>query len=567
MLEGTLAAQVVERTAGNPLFAVQLVADWVQQGLLHLGPSGFALRPGRAAALPDSLHELSQAQIAGLLEGLPEQARDLLERAAVLGRVVDEVEWAEVSDDPTGKWRHGSRQALSIEGARLRRELVERLIDRRLVEETESGFAFGHAMLRESLERAAEESGRAVVHHRACAEMLQRHLDAGMADVAERLGRHRVAAGDFEGAIGPLLAGVDERLRTTGYRPALSLLGFTEEAMRQRRLASSDRRWGRAWLMRSELFRLLGDLDEAERWAARVDEGAGAHGWTDLRLQAALLRVEVALSRNDADLAEIVLNGIERDFPERDPATRARALMLRADVRDARRDTDGAARLREQALSLFRRSGNDAMIAQCLRAMTLAPLRAGEHARARAMFEEARSLFDKVGDRYGVAACLTGLGEALRAAGDLAAAETAYARSLAMFESIGSPAAAVTRCNLGIVAVARNDWDGARRPFEDARADLEGTDRREFLAAVHAGLLGCAAADEDWTSWDAHYQALVSTLESTRTADPDIAWLAERAADVVAPRDSRRGQALLRIAMQQWRRLGQGVPAHELEDR
>jgi hypothetical protein len=33
-LEGALATQVKERTAGNPLFAVQLVGDWVQRGVL-----------------------------------------------------------------------------------------------------------------------------------------------------------------------------------------------------------------------------------------------------------------------------------------------------------------------------------------------------------------------------------------------------------------------------------------------------------------------------------------------------------------------------------------------------
>ena len=56
-LEGSLAAQVEERTGGNPLFAVQLVGNWVQEGLLlRIGDTGFELRPGVEPQLPDDLH-------------------------------------------------------------------------------------------------------------------------------------------------------------------------------------------------------------------------------------------------------------------------------------------------------------------------------------------------------------------------------------------------------------------------------------------------------------------------------------------------------------------------------
>src|SRR5262249_24794304 len=42
-LAGALASRVEERTAGNPLFAVQLVGDWVQRGILEPGPRGLRL--------------------------------------------------------------------------------------------------------------------------------------------------------------------------------------------------------------------------------------------------------------------------------------------------------------------------------------------------------------------------------------------------------------------------------------------------------------------------------------------------------------------------------------------
>ena len=39
-LSSDLARRIEERTGGNPLFAVQLVRAWVQQGLLAVGPEG-----------------------------------------------------------------------------------------------------------------------------------------------------------------------------------------------------------------------------------------------------------------------------------------------------------------------------------------------------------------------------------------------------------------------------------------------------------------------------------------------------------------------------------------------
>ena len=47
-LDGDLAAQVVERTGGNPLFAVHLVGEWVRCGVFQVGAIGFALRIGVA---------------------------------------------------------------------------------------------------------------------------------------------------------------------------------------------------------------------------------------------------------------------------------------------------------------------------------------------------------------------------------------------------------------------------------------------------------------------------------------------------------------------------------------
>ncbi|HEX5714963.1 MAG TPA: AAA family ATPase [Thermoanaerobaculia bacterium] len=92
-LSGELAAQVEERTHGNPLFAVQLVGDWVLRGVLEVGETGFVLRPGEEARFPDDLHQVWSARVGRLLDGSPAGSREALEIGAALGPDVDREEW------------------------------------------------------------------------------------------------------------------------------------------------------------------------------------------------------------------------------------------------------------------------------------------------------------------------------------------------------------------------------------------------------------------------------------------------------------------------------------------
>ena len=88
-----LAASIEERTAGHPLFAVQLVGDWVQRGRLVPGPDGFELADpsgalGGSLDLPRSLTDLWGQRIALLLAGR-ERWRPALLLGAALGNEVD----------------------------------------------------------------------------------------------------------------------------------------------------------------------------------------------------------------------------------------------------------------------------------------------------------------------------------------------------------------------------------------------------------------------------------------------------------------------------------------------
>ncbi|MFT4626541.1 MAG: hypothetical protein ACI8PZ_005218 [Myxococcota bacterium] len=94
-LNDEAAERVADRAGGNPLFATQLVADWVDRGVLEVQPDGFGLPPGVHLPLPDAIADLWAGRLETALSGFRQEARTALEFAALLGVEVDDALWAE----------------------------------------------------------------------------------------------------------------------------------------------------------------------------------------------------------------------------------------------------------------------------------------------------------------------------------------------------------------------------------------------------------------------------------------------------------------------------------------
>ncbi len=225
-----LAGEVERRTAGNPLFAVQWVGDWLARGLLRRGPTGLALRADAQVELPRDLREQWSARVDWLLAtAAPEAARGL-EIAAVLGQEVDARDWEE---------------ACASAGASASADLVDILLDLRLVSPLPGGgWSFTHGMLRECLVLRAADAGQLPQTHRACARMLEGRTGR---EVRERLGRHLVGAGEWSEALEALLDGVRRRVDTGDYGLARSLLAERDggQLPGPRRVRPAPRRVGR----------------------------------------------------------------------------------------------------------------------------------------------------------------------------------------------------------------------------------------------------------------------------------------------------------------------------------
>jgi tetratricopeptide (TPR) repeat protein len=538
-LDGDLAAQVEARTGGNPLFAVQLVGDWVQRGVIQVGETGFVLRPGSRAPIPDDLHQVWVGRVARLLAGQPPEAQEALEIAATLSPFVDREEW---------------EGACRAAGIACPSRLQEELVTGRLALRTEEGWAFVHAMLRESVEQQAHEAGRLAGHHRACAAMLQERRAGGGRGVAERLGRHLLLAGDWEAAVAPLLAGARERRETSDYPAALSLLAERETALHQLGAPAADARWGKGWVLRARIHLHLGELAEVFRWSERAGAESGPD-WGGTLSEALRLQGDAARRRGDLDRAAGLY---ERCIALPDnPHGAAASLWGLADVARQQGRTAQARMLLDRSLLLYLAIGDEHGIADhSLGHADLARQRR-DLSMAADLYAQARDRFMALGNRYGVSRGTNGLGDVARMRGDLQAARQGYARSLALLEELRSADAVFPRLNLALIHLAEAHFRDAREIFEDSRQILERQGWGGLLAAVHLGSLACTAHARDWSAWDDHLEQGRAALSTSAAFDPDLAGCAELAARLLARagQDARAAEAYA-IASAQWKGLG-----------
>lgn len=185
-LDAGLAEAIGQRTGGNPMFAVQLVRDWVQRGLLIRGAEGRWGVTDADVPLPDDLYSVWADRIEALVEAAPMDAAPALELAAVLGTPLRRPEWE------------------ALVGPKLVEALVEMLLARGMIEEGGAILRWTHAVLPDALLRRARDGGRLVAHHGRCVQML---APVEQPEARWRRGEHAWAAGQREEALDDLLVG------------------------------------------------------------------------------------------------------------------------------------------------------------------------------------------------------------------------------------------------------------------------------------------------------------------------------------------------------------------------
>lgn len=562
----SLANELVERTNGNPLFAVHLVGDWIRRGVLRPAESGFQLQTGEYIVLPDDIHqvwaqrtELLISETNASVDAEPEDqlaqqvTRSCLELAAVLGRDIELEEWS------AGCLQRGTEPPET---------LVDTLISSRLATPTESGFAFVHGMFQESLVRGAREAGRWVGHNRACAEMLLKHYPTDDAAATERAGRHWLAAGDLEKALEPLLTAVESLRRLGDCHLGNELLDLCESALDK--LPDNDftrAERARGWNLRSVISILEGQFDRALELAENAAEVGEKTGRDDVLAMALYRQATVATERGELDKAYALVKRAGEHFARVDDQKGVAACWLGRGWQTVfKGELNKGRAFLEKAFELAEQIGAKHEAAQSLHGMASASRLKGDWDLAWDIMQDVRARYEDMGSRERIAAAISDTAEITRLRGEYEEAEKQYLEAARMFRTIGGLNESIALGNAAMCQLARGETEKANRNLlkEKERAKAEKTWGHLFV--VRCLLLACAASLSNWKQFDGEINALAELRKKTQYVDIDIGWAAQLAGQWASEKgELDRAGGAYELAHKSWSAMGDVAKTDEVK--
>ena len=290
-----LAARVHQRIAdtaeGNPLFVEELVAMLVDDGVLRREEGGWrAAEDLTTISVPPSISAL----VAARLDHLEPLERDVIGRAAVVGKIFQRSAVAELSP-PERREDLGPRLMTLV-----RKELVR---PDRSATTGDEAFRFRHLLVRDAAYASLTKEQRADLHAR-FADWLERIAEERLVEYQEVIAYHLEQAHRYRSELGltdeltsALGLRTTKHLRPAGMRAlarndqhaAANLLG------RAAALVGDDRERGELLIHVANARVEMGDMDGA--WRAFDDAGAAAlrAGDEELRLRAEVNRLEIMM--------------------------------------------------------------------------------------------------------------------------------------------------------------------------------------------------------------------------------------------------------------------------------
>ncbi len=544
-LDSALVEEVVQRTRGNPLFAIQLIGDWVDRRILEATPKGFRLPEGADAALPDDIEHLLRGRIDEIAQRLdrddPDRVWAALEIAAALGHEVELREW---------------HPACAAAGLPAYPKAVAVLCRARLALSQPESFSFLHGAIRESLQSHAAEKSRWLRHHEQCAQTLDNLYPPGTPGIASRIGRHYARARCWDKAMEPLLTGADEARVASEFDRAYELYDRYLEALEQARPADFEDKRALNLIRRARTLIKQSALSEATELLEGIDEEILSPATL-----AEFLFARGILARSHGDINE-GLSVAERCFEVSDAAGhqfgRIKALGLRADL------LPGAGRLEEatKVSQLYMRESEQLGELNDLAAGQMQfgniQLYLGDNIRALDYMKRARQTFEKVGNHYGVAQAENAIGEVFRYRGDTERALEYYRSALKTLNRLGVTKLGTVRFNIALCLIAEGNFAGAEPYFVQVEQALRAMGSKGYLAIALAGLAACAADRRDWESVDRHLAEARKNLDETGFAHHDMTTLAQATADAATRHGGdAQAQRAAALAEDQRRQLGQ----------
>lgn len=551
-LEGAIAQRLEERTAGNPMFAVQLIRAWIEQGVLLPGPEGFRLRPGAEALLPDDLVAVWQSRIDALLAGCSEDDVLAVEAAAAIGLQVRHQAWTETFELLEIEPSPGLFQEL------LRRHLVS------LVDESGDEWRFVHAMLREVLEsRARDEDAWYDVNLAAAIQLKQSGVRA-----PRRLAQYLLQAEVWDQAAEPLAAAIADTVDSGDVRDD-TLIRRLQEVLDRLELPASDPWWGQLGLIRAGRARLRRELDEAERLALAVVRDAETHGWRDEQAKALREASRIMFANTSLEKALDYATRAEALFHELDDGMRATDTAYTVGLILSRKgDFEGARAKFLGCVEAIERHGWKQLLHDPLLGLAFLEQRAGNLDEAVGWLHRCRDHAEPLGLSTILANCANVEGEIARSRGELEHAAACYRESADRYQATESPSFVYPALNIGLLDVVAQRYAAAVERMRLLLAYLRRTPQPALEAYASVILFAAEAGSGNFEPAVDSLIKVANYVAASSVADADIALMTETGGALLsAAGHDREARRALNLAISQYRALNREADAERLSRR
>ena len=366
-----LVTYLQQHAEGNPFFLTELLRSLEEEGLLSVDASGcWHLDDLSRAAVPDLVRQVIETRV----ERLGEEARRLLEIAAVIGHEV-----------PLGLWTNLIDTDLPTLSA-----VIEQVVNARLLHaHPPDQYRFSHALVREAIYDGIVLTRRRELHRRVAdrlATQLEPHPD--------RVAHHLERAGDPRATTWLLRAGEHARQQ---FAPRVAIERFTAALGSAERLTEDERI--HAYLNRGRAFETLGDLSSAVADAEVALSLARAAGNWELEWET-LIDLGAAWAPSDYEqTGSYYRQALELARSCADPATLAINLNRLGNWYFNVLRLEDALELHQEALGILESLGDLRNLAQTHDLLAMTWWANGDGYRAGEHWDTAMRLFDQLGDR------------------------------------------------------------------------------------------------------------------------------------------------------------------------
>ena len=453
-----LRTVLVEDADGNPFYVEELVKMLVEDGVIITRDGGvladvWQVNLDRLAQthLPPTLTALLQAR----LDSLQREEREVLQRAAVVGREF----WDALVQELSGDCAHP--QAIG--------QALETLRDRELVFRREqSAFAgsheytFKHGLLRDvAYETVLLRLRRR--YHGQVARWLEQNAGERLGEYLGLIAEHYEMAGEGEQAAAYWSRSGQEVFQVGVYQEALTL---AQRGLRLLPTTGAEEMRAALLVQSGEALMRLGEFQEAEQ---AFQEGlALAQEVGDLNRETWAL----------AGLGEVVFRQgrwvegrqhLEAGLALAQHTGERRALAWLFDRMGhlcwSQGDQEAGVTLAAQARSLYDELGNRQGVMTGLNLLGMLALIGDEYERSKTYTSESLAIAREIGDRRGTAVALANLGMNLNEQGKLEKARFHNEQALCLFEEIGDrQMAELTTCYIGVTHLKQEE-DAVAWPY------------------------------------------------------------------------------------------------------